>query len=75
MNPIAMLQNLMNKNINVKNLAHQYAQQLNNPVVNNLINQLDNGNQEEANKIINNLMQQNGMSERFEEFKKAFSKR
>lgn len=75
MNLMTMLQNLMSKNVNVKDLAHQYAKQLNNPVVNNLINQLDNGNQEEANKIINNLMQQNGMSERFEEFKKTFTKR
>lgn len=75
MNPMQVLQNLINSKANPRELAHQYAKQLNNPVVNNLINQLDNGNQEEANKIINNLMQQNGIGERFDEFKKMFGKR
>lgn len=52
-----------------KELAHMLAKNVNNPIVDNLIKQLDNGNTEEANNIINNLMQQNGMNERFNEFK------
>ena len=59
----------MNK-ANPKELAHQYAKKLNNPIMNNLISQMDNGNQEEAQKIINNLMQQNGIGEQFAQFKK-----
>lgn len=66
---IAELINLIKNGSSPKDLAHMLAKNTNNPIVNNLINQLDNGNIEEANKIINNLMQQNGMAERFNDFK------
>lgn len=60
---------LMKNNGSPKEIAHSFAKKVNNPIVNNLIKQLDSGNTEEANNIINNLMQQNGMNERFNEFK------
>ena len=66
---IAQLINLIKNGSSPKDLAHALAKNTNNPIVNNLINQLDNGNTEEANNIINNLMQQNGMAERFNDFK------
>lgn len=73
MNPMQMLQKLKSNNANIKEIAHEYGKQLNNPIINNLITQLDNGNQEEANKIITNIMEQNGMGERFQQFVQSFS--
>lgn len=67
-NPMELI-NLIKNGKNPKELVHQYAKNINNPIINNIINQLDNGNNEEANKIINNLMQQNGMNEQFNQFK------
>ena len=69
MNDFMQLVNLLKSGRNPKDLAHELAKNSNNPIVNNLISQLDNGNQEEANKIINNLMQQNGMNEQLNQFK------
>ena len=66
---IGDLVNLMKNGGSPKELAHSLAKHVNNPIVNNLIKQLDDGNTEEANNIINNLMQQTGMNERFNEFK------
>ena len=68
---IVELINLIKNGGSPKDLAHTLAKNTNNPIVNNLINQLDNGNTEEANNIINNLMRQNGMTERFNDFKKT----
>lgn len=69
MNNFMQLVSLLKSGRNLKDLAHELAKNSNNPIVNNLISQLDNGNQEEANKIINNLMQQNGMNEQLNQFK------
>lgn len=69
MNNFMQLVSLLKSGRNPKDLAHELAKNSNNPIVNNLISQLDNGNQEEANKIINNLMQQNGMNEQLNQFK------
>lgn len=69
MNNFMQLVSLLKSGRNPKDLAHELAKNSNNPIVNNLISQLDNGNQEEANKIINNLMQQNGMNEQLNKFK------
>lgn len=69
MNNFKQLVNLLKSGKNPKDLAHEFAKNSNNPVVNNLIKQMDDGNEEEANKIINNLMQQNGMNEQFNKFK------
>ena len=69
MNNFMKLVSLLKSGRNPKDLAHELAKNSNNPIVNNLISQLDNGNQEEANKIINNLMQQNGMNEQLNQFK------
>lgn len=61
--------NLIRSGKSAKDVVHEIAKDMNNPLINNLVEQLDNGNNEEANKIIGNLMQQNGMSERFNQFK------
>ena len=53
----------------MKEIVHKMTKDMNNPIINNLVEQLDNGNNDEANRIIGNLMQQNGMQEQFTQFK------
>lgn len=69
MNDFMQLVNLLKSGRNPKDLAHELAKNSNNPIVNNLIKQMDEGNEEEANKIINNFMQQNGINEKINQFK------
>lgn len=61
--------NMLKSGRNPKDIAHEIAKSSNSPVIKNLITQLDNGNNEEADKIINNLMEQKGMTEQFNQFK------
>ena len=69
MNNLMQLVGLLKSGKSPKDLAHELAKNTNNPIINNLIKEMDNGNEEEANKIINNLMQQNGMNNQFNQFK------
>lgn len=69
MNNLMQLAGLLKSGKSPKDLAHELAKNTNNPIINNLIKEMDNGNEEEANKIINNLMQQNGMNNQFNQFK------
>lgn len=61
--------NMIKSGTDVKEIVHKIAKDMNNPIINNLVEQLDNGNNDEANRIIGNLMQQNGMQEQFTQFK------
>lgn len=61
--------NMIKSGTDVKEIVHKMAKDMNNPIINNLVEQLDNGNNDEANRIIGNLMQQNGMQEQFTQFK------
>lgn len=61
--------NMIKSGTDVKEIVHKMAKDMNNPIINNLVEQLDNGNNDEANRIIGNLMQQNSMQEQFTQFK------
>lgn len=61
--------NMIKSGTDVKEIVHKMAKDMNNPIINNLVEQLDNGNNDEANRIIGNLMQQKGMQEQFTQFK------
>lgn len=61
--------NMIKSGTDVKEIVHKMAKDMNNPIINNLVEQLDNGNNDEANRIIGNLIQQNGIQEQFTQFK------
>jgi len=72
MDPINMIKNYMTKGMNPKNIVQNYFK--GNPIVSNLIDMAENGNEKGVENFARNLMKEKGkdFDKEFAEFKKNF---